>query len=414
MKVLIISHMYPSNANPAAGVFVRKQTEALVAAGVEAVIINPVPWAPFFLCWNPRWRRYAQIPDMEKDGAVPVYHPRYLEFPKGFLFASTAGRYYSGMAAVLHGLFEKWRPDVIQAHVAFPDGAAAIRFGEEYVIPVVVTVHGMDFLKTLQRGPACERGVKQALNKADRVILVSDTLRENFGIDQWMEDPDKCRVIYNGVNLTDIVTTDRQAAQSGDFGHATRTVDIGQASPVLLTVGNLNKKKAHAYVLKALPDLLRRFPQLVYRIVGEGEERGRLERMTDELGLRARVVFLGGLSHEEAMAEMAACTLMALPSWDEGFGIVYLEAMAHGKPVIGTQGEGAAGLIERENVGLTVPARDSAAIARAACEILGDKEIARAMGQRGREAIRTQFTWSLNAKRTLSLYEEVLKEKRGQ
>lgn len=401
MKVLIISHMYPSLANPISGIFVQKQTEALIAGGVEAVLINPVPWTPFFLRWRPRWLRYAQIPRLEKDQGFPVFHPRYLEFPKGFLLGSLAGRYYWSMAAMLHGLFKKWRPDVIQAHVAFPDGAAAVKFGKEYGIPVVVTVHGMDFLITLQRGPVCKRGVQRALNKADRVVLVSEALRENFGLEQWIGDPAKCHVIHNGVNLTDIVTDGQAAAP---------VTDDSQADPVLLSVGHLNKKKAHAYVLRALPALLKRFPQLSYRIVGDGEERGELERLTDELGLRAHVVFLGRLSHPEAMREMAACQVMALPSWDEGFGIVYLEAMAHGKPVIGTQGEGAARLIERENVGLTVPARDAAAIARAACEILGDCELAQAMGQRGQEVVSTQFTWSLNAERTLCLYKDLLKE----
>lgn len=403
MKVLIISHMYPSPANPISGIFVQKQTEALVAGGVEAVLINPVPWAPFFLRWHLRWRRYAQISHRERapGQGFTVLHPRYLEFPQGFLFASMAARYYSGMAATVRRLLKKWRPDVIHAHVAFPDGAAAVRLGKEYGIPVVVTVHGMDFLITMQRSEACKHGVQQALNKADRVILVSETLKDNFGIEEWIGRLDKCQVIYNGVNLTDIVTNDRLVTQAGRDS---------QSAFVLLTVGHLNKKKAHAYVLQALPDLLRCFPKLTYRIVGDGEERGELERLINSLGLRSQVVLLGRLNHQETMAEMAACDIMLLPSWDEGFGIVYLEAMAHGKPVIGTQGEGAARLIEREQVGLTVPARDVAAIADAACKLLSNGELAQAMGQRGREVVLTQFTWSLNAERTLGLYNEMLKE----
>ncbi|MCL1851861.1 MAG: glycosyltransferase [Peptococcaceae bacterium] len=400
MKVLVISHMYPSQEIPVSGIFVRKQTEALVGAGVEAVVINPVPWAPFFLRWHPRWRRYANALRREENRGGTVLRPRYVEFPKGFLFASTPGRYYRGMAPTLRNLLKEWRPDIIHAHVAFPDGAAAVRFGEEYGIPVVVTVHGMDFLATLKRGPACERCVKQTLVKADRVILVSEVLRENFGLEQWIDDVKKCRVIYNGVHLDDVITS-KQVDVSGDGS---------RFAPVLLTVGNLTPKKGQAYVLKALPALLEHFPHLIYKIVGDGEERSKLEHLADELEVREHVSFLGALSHQEAMREMADCDVMVMPSWDEGFGIVYLEAMAHGKPVIGTQGEGAAGLIEKEDVGLTVPAGDAAAIARASNRILSSRELACAMGQRGQEIVSQQLTWNHNAERTMDLYQDVLKD----
>jgi glycosyltransferase involved in cell wall biosynthesis len=405
LKILVISHMYPTCANPVAGIFVQGQTHALVDARVEAVVINPIPWVPIFLWWHPRWRGYAQIPRVEKDRGITVLHPRYLEFPKGFLFASMADRYYWGVNATVDKLLEEWRPDIIQAHVAFPDGVAAARFREKYGIPVVVTIHGMDFFITMRRGLACKRGVKQALIKADRVVLVSEALKENFGIEEWINDIEKCRVIYNGARVGNVLSsqTPNEAVEESQ-------ADAKRGTPLLLTVGFLNKPKGHAYVLRALPDLLKNFPKLVYRIVGDGSERSELERLVEELEIQAHVAFLGELRHEEAMCEMAACDIMVMPSWNEGFGVVYLEAMAHGKPVIGTQGEGAAKLIEREKVGLTVPAQDAAAITHAVYEILSNRELAQAMGQRGREVVAAQFTWSHNAEQMLNLYNEMLED----
>ena len=429
MKVLIISHMYPSCATPLGGIFVQKQAEAFVDAGVEVVLINPVPWVPFLLTWNSRWRPYAQIPHVETDRGMTVYYPRFVEFPKGFLFSSVAGRFYSGMAPLMRELLKEWRPDIIQAHVAYPDGVAAIRFGKEHGIPVVVTVHGLDLYYTINFSPACERGVKYALNEADRVILVSEALIKNYGIEQWINDPGKLKVIYNGMHFSDIVTNEKPNVSGGNCrqteDRATDQADdclreseslrernslreSSKQAPVLLTVGFLIERKGQAYVLRALPELLERFPGLTYRIVGDGEDRSELERLAVTLGVRSQVVFLGNLSHKEAMGEMAACDLMVLPSWDEGFGVVYLEAMAHAKPVIGIRGEGAALLIEKEKVGLTVPVRDSEAIACAVGEILGDRELARAMGLRGRDVVLTQFTWEHNAERTIGLYRDVL------
>jgi glycosyltransferase involved in cell wall biosynthesis len=389
--------MYPSASSSINGIFVQKQTEALLAAGIEAVLVNPVPWVPLFLRWNQRWRSYSQIPRKEHSQNMTVYHPRYVEFPKGWLYTTTAARYYAGVASLMHKLCKKWRPDVIQAHVAYPDGAAAVRIGKKFDIPVVVTIHGLDFHYTLTHSRTCKRNIRRTLRGADRVIMVSEALQKNYGVEQWIDDLDKCRVIYNGVHIADTVA---------DL-HSTRQKDNSEFAPVLLTVGFLNRKKGHTYVLKALPGLLKQFPRLTYRIAGDGKERGALVRLATELGVLPHVVFLGALSHKEAMNEMAACDIMVLPSWDEGFGVVYLEAMAHAKPVIGTQGEGAALLIDREKVGMTVPARDADAITHAVSRILGSCELAQSMGQKGRDVVVSQFTWEHNAERTISLYKEL-------
>lgn len=431
MRVLIISHMYPSCVTPVGGIFVQKQAEAFVDAGVEVVLVNPVPWVPPFLDWHPRWRLFRQVPRREQHHGMTVHYPRFVELPKGLLFSSVAGRFYMGIASLVRRIIKEWRPDVIQAHAAYPDGVAAVRFGNEYGIPVVVTVHGLDLYYTLNFSLACEHSVKYALSGADRVVLVSEALQKNYGIEQWI-DLDKLSVIYNGMSFSDIVTDEQDrdlgAEQKegrydrdndgdegccdrdnhGDEGHCDRNNYGSDDAPVLLTVGFLIERKGHAYVLRALPELLGRFPRLTYRIVGDGEERARLERLAETLGVRSHVVFLGDLCHRDAMGEMAGCDVMVLPSWDEGFGVVYLEAMAHAKPVIGIQGEGAALLIESEKVGITVPAHDSQAIACAAGEILGDRELARGMGRRGRDVVLTQFTWEHNAERTIRLYKGLI------
>ena len=406
MRVLIISHMYPTEASPLSGIFVQKQAEALMAAGVELRLIHPTPWAPALLRWNARWRAYGAIPEQERHGELTVYHPRVVEFPRGLFFAQAPGRYRRGMAPRVAEIVDTWRPNLIHAHVAHPDGAAAVAFGARYRLPVVVTIHGQDFAQTLQKNEACARSVKGTLARADRVILVSDKLRTRYGLDQWATDLDKYRVIYNGVHLSDVVREVPPGVPA--FNDDGSEGEAEPAEPVLLTVGFLRGAKGHAYVIQALPALVRTYPNLTYRIVGQGAERAALTQLAGDLGVQNHVVFCGELPHAAAMREMAACDVMVLPSWDEGFGVVYLEALAHAKPIIGTVGEGIAPLIERERVGLTVPPRDSAALARAIGALLADPAQARAMGVRGRTLVETQFTWDHNAEQTLSLYRELV------
>lgn len=404
MRILVISHMYPTKANPLSGIFVRKQAEALLGCGAEVTLVNPTPWVPSFFKGRTRWGNYAEIPSCEMYRGMEVYHPRVVELPKGYLFAHYPKSYILGMSRTVDRLFREKRFDLIHAHVAHPDGAAAVHFGEKYNLPVVVTIHGQDFAHTLKRSPRCARSVKDTLGKADKVILVSDKLRYSYGLEEWADDLSKYEVIYNGVHLEDIAGIQDNSRKTS----AGVNREAKPGGPVLLTVGFLREPKGHTYVLEALPRLLAKYPNLVYRIVGDGAERKKLEELTSRLGLKDHVEFKGSLPHDRAMQEMAKCDIFVMPSWNEAFGVVYLEAMAHGKPVIGTKGEGIAPLIEKEGVGLTVPPRDSEAVARAVDKLLGVPQQAGEMGERGRKLVRSKFTWEHNARRTLDVYREAI------
>lgn len=389
MRVLMLSHMYPNVVSPLGGIFVRQQAQALVRLGVEVKVVAPVPWVPGFMAGRGKWGGYPSVPFEEQPDGFSVFHPRVLEFPRSFFFEYYPTTFAWGMQRVvteqiLQGV------DIIHAHVAHPDGAAALRFSRKFNIPVVVTIHGQDFAYTLNRSRKCAESVRATLKDAARVILVSDKLKNQYGLETWVDQLGKYRVIYNGVNFEDVVYKQRAS------GH------------ILLTVGFLRPDKGHAVVLKALPALIQEFPDLEYRIVGDGSEREKLEALTEELGIGRHVVFLGSLPHPVAMNEMAQCDLFILPSWNEAFGIVYLEAMAHGKPIIGTTGEGISEIISKEGVGRAVPAKDVLAITEGIRELFKNPEQAKAMGTRGSNLVTRKFTWGYNAQKTLKIYEEII------
>jgi phosphatidylinositol alpha-1,6-mannosyltransferase len=170
---------------------------------------------------------------------------------------------------------------------------------------------------------------------------------------------------------------------------------------VILAVGRWaasERYKGVDHLIAAMARLRTRWPDVQLVAVGEGDDRPRLENLAAEHGVRRHVHFLHGLSLAALAACYSACEIFALPSRAEGFGLVYLEAMACGKPVIGGAHGGAPEVIEDGVTGYLVPHGDVTQIVTALETLLRDPEHARAMGARGRARVHRQFRFSTFAK----------------
>ncbi len=186
--------------------------------------------------------------------------------------------------------------------------------------------------------------------------------------------------------------------------------DSGQR-PVVLTVGRIassERYKGHDVMLEAWPSVLRRLPDAVYWIVGGGDDLTRLESKARELGVAASVRFTGPVSPEELAVCYHRCSVFAMPARTEldaraprgeGFGIVYLEAMAHGKPVLGPRVGAPAEFIRTGEHGLLVDPASANEVANALIELLGDPERARRMGEAARQFVRSEFSFESFCKR---------------
>lgn len=186
--------------------------------------------------------------------------------------------------------------------------------------------------------------------------------------------------------------------------------DDGQP-PIVLTVGRVasfERYKGHDVMLEAWSSVLRRFPDAVYWIVGGGNDLARLEEKARELGIAASVRFVGPLSPEELDVCYHRCCVFAMPARTEldaraprgeGFGIVYLEAMAHGKPVVGPRVGAPAEFIRAGEHGLLVDPASANEVADALIELLGDPERARRMGEAARRFVTSEFSFESFCKR---------------
>jgi glycosyltransferase involved in cell wall biosynthesis len=276
-----------------------------------------------------------------------------------------------------------WRPElVIAAHISVAPLAQVI---EKYTkIPYWLVLHGIEAWGKLP--PAKRRALGDAARYVTltRFTLDATVLRHALGNPAAVLLPPPVEV--------------RAHRASGNSG-ASHT-----AAPMVLTVGRLaaaERYKGHDIMLEAWPTVLRRVPGAEYWIVGDGDDRKRLESRAQELGIAESVRFTGALTGDQLSEAYERCSIFAMPArtelqgeapQGEGFGIVFLEAMAHGKPVVGPRNGAPAEFIRSDEHGLLVDPSDRAEIAQALIGLLGDPERCRRMGENAREWVAREFT----------------------
>jgi len=296
----------------------------------------------------------------------------------------------------------RWRPDlIICTHLALgPVAAVAATIGKR---PYWVVVHGIEAWCSLPYGK------RAALRQADRVIVTSAFNQEQVLKRQGI-DPDRMSSLPCAL---DEKLLSVQATSDGRKCNLHRYFSYDRR--VLLTVGRMvasERYKGHDMVLRALPAVVAEVPNLTYVLVGDGDDRARLEKLAAELGLAAHVVFTGEVSDLELAAFYRRSKVFVLPARTviddqspkgEGFGIVYLEAMAFGLPIVGPNNGAPAELVDDGKNGLVVDPDDPGQIASAVIKLLSNPNAARRMGQAGRKRVLKEFSYEAFRERVRQL-----------
>jgi glycosyltransferase involved in cell wall biosynthesis len=266
-------------------------------------------------------------------------------------------------ALQVFGLAWRERPAVIiSTHVNFAPMALLAKWlcGTRYV----VVAHGIDV------HPALSRMRALALRRADAVWAVSRWTRERvlaLGV-----EPARVQVVGNTVDAERFglgapgAATAEEATLRARYG-------LAPGDRVLLTVARLDdaeRYKGVDTVLRALPALQAQVPGLRYLIVGSGSDQPRIERLADELGVGDRVVFCGFVGTDALPPHFRLADAFVMPSRGEGFGIVFLEAMACGTPVVGGNEDGTRDALADGVLGRLVDPGDAAALADALASLL--------------------------------------------
>lgn len=346
----------------------------------------------------PRWsalltkraKKYIEVPARHSLDGIEVYFPRYIILPRHMFFEYSGDWYYNAIKGMTAQLYSTWPFDIIHAHVALPDGYAGAKLKGTYNRPLIITVHGQDVNYTVQRNSVSRAKVTEALSGADAVVAVSSMLKKSLA---EFVDGGKIEVIHNGIDINIVE-------------HPKTIKERYINKKIIVSVGNLFKSKGQHIVIKALREIVGRHKDVVYIIVGKGPYREELERLVNRLELQPYVEFTGQLPHDKAMEYVQACDIFALPSYPEGFGIAFVEAMAYGKAVIACKGTGIEDVIRDRENGLLVEPDNVDAVAQSICRLLDDEAYAQTIGQHAKLSV-DELTWENNARQLDQLYEKV-------
>lgn len=226
---------------------------------------------------------------------------------------------------------------------------------------------------------------------------------------EWNLPETKLHLLYPGVDTRRFVPASYDESIRRELGWVDRTV--------LLTVGRLQKRKGHDMLIRALPAIRQRHPDVLYAIVGDGEERPYLQSLASEQGVPKHIQFLGEVGEEQLSRCYQQCDLFVLPNRAigrdvEGFGMVLLEAQACGKPVIAGDSGGTAETMNVPDTGRIVNCEEPEPLASAINELLDDPKRMEEMGRRGREWVCERFDWQALVKQATTSFEEDLTRRR--
>lgn len=292
--------------------------------------------------------------DVKNIDGIHVIGTKGLNIPgvRGLMFKKNAKK-------ALENLLEKEDIDIIHGHYLFPAGAAAVEVGKEHGIKTYVTAHGSDMFELYKTQPLMRSTIKKVLRDADGVFAVSNALKHEIIATGVTGIAAKTKISWNSVDVN------KFSSRSDDSFKIENKLED---KPIVLFVGNLIKRKNVDSLLEA-KKIANSDYYLV--IVGEGPQYKKLKKKVDDENIRD-VIFTGARSDVEHI--IPSCDVLVLPSFSESFGLVLIEALACGKPVIGSDVGGITEIIN-DDVGLLVNPTKISSIARAIDNIVNDDDL---------------------------------------
>jgi len=395
MNILTYTSLFPSRLNPVHGIFVSQLSQALARLARIQLI---VPENGLLQLIERARKSFAQgqevIQTAEHAAAGIPDHPfdvircRFWTTPKILKFIDYRLMTFFSERAFAHGLTVK--PDLVHAHYAYPDAAAAYLLARKAGLPLVVTCHGSD-VNVLTRYPARRRIIGRTLSQASAVIAVSGALAD--GVATLGVDPERIHHIPNGVDLSRF--------PQGDKKEARRKLGLPLQGALIAAVGRLEPVKGYDRLLRAVA--LLDDTRLI--LVGDGSLAHALKRQAGELGIAERVIFAGMVEHSALAPYFQAADALAMASHSEGWPTVIYEALACGTPVVAPAVGGIPEALPGTSLGLVLPASEPHMLAYGIREVLG-----RNFDRSELRRTASLHDWDAVARRYMDLFELVLRQ----
>lgn len=378
--LLVITPIYPNqDESVITGTFVKSQVAELKQHFQKVIVIVPVLRSFGFLGQDKLCKDYTY-------DNVEVYYPRSIYVPIVWLSKVLI----DNRLQVVERCIEEHHLhfDLIHAHFTWPSGYIGVRLKEKYGKPVITTIHengdwfdqevGMDH-------PL----INTAWSGADALIRVN---RKDVPVLKRYNE--QVYSIPNGFSPT---------FHPIDTTVARERLGLPEDAKIIFTLGHLIKRKGFNYLIDAMEQIYNQRNDVFCFIGGAGPERGSLQGQIDRLHLGEKVKLLGSVPSDILPLWMNACNLFVLPSLSESFGVVQIEALACGKPVVSARNRGSEEVVISDEYGLLVEPANS--------EDLAEKILVALDREWDREAIveyAQRYTWEDIAKEITEVYTRIL------
>ncbi|NJE03843.1 glycosyltransferase family 4 protein [Thermococcus sp. MV11] len=378
--LLVISPWFPDEHNTKiVGIFVKDQVAALGKYFKEIIVMSPRPHGIDRDLKNYSW------------GNIRVYYPRFFHIPVSYFRKRYPDNSAKAILKIIHR--EKIKVDLIHSHFTSA-GIIGLRLKSVLNIPMVITVHENPewFLREYHSGNETVYSAWKNANALIRVNKKDFELLKNFNNNVFY--------VPNGFDSSLFREVDKIIAR--------KQLGIPIGKKIILNVANLVPIKGHEYLISAMERVVKARDDILLIIIGNGPLRHKLEKQIKILNLEHHVKLVGAKPHQEIPLWMNAADTFVLSSLKESFGVVVIEALAVGTPVVATVNGGSEQIITSKDYGLLAEPANA--------EDLAEKILIALEKEWDREKIRQyakQFTWDNVAKKILEIYSCVIMEKEG-
>jgi glycosyltransferase involved in cell wall biosynthesis len=393
MNVLLLSWEYPPRIVGGLGTHVHKLSTNLAKQGVNIhVITKDVPGASDY--------EFSEGVHIHR---VPLYPP---EIPQEDWVPWTLQFNVALLERTIPIINEKiGKVHVLHAH-DWLVAHAAIALKHAYRIPLVATIHATEYGRHQGHLPGIMQKIIHQVEwwltfESVRTICCSNYMRDE--VVKIFELPeDKVDVIPNGIEFDDFstnVTTD-----------LVRMKYVEPDKKMVLFVGRLVYEKGVQTVIEAMPMVMDQIPDVRFLVVGTGPHARKLKAMSEESGLDEKVKFLGYIDGKSLIKFYKCADLTVVPSLYEPFGMVVLEAMVAGSPVIVADTGGLKEIVVHEETGLKFTPGDPVSLSEAIIRVLSDQELSRRLTSDARNFIGERYSWGRIALGTIEVYRRAVRE----
>ncbi len=345
---------------------------------------------------------FPGAPIYEELNGIKVYrastelgHPNFLTW--AFLFNHFLEKKMAGVSRNVDF-------DVVHVH-DWLTGFAGISFKHQMQKPLVSTIHGTE----IGRAQGLHNPDSLTIDgiewwttyEANKIIVTSASMKAEIQ-GHFRLPPEKIEIVPNGIDTKRYNASVDQSAVKGRYG-------VHPDEKLVLCVGRLVPQKGIEYLIRAVPRIAERYPEAKFIIVGEGWLRGHLEYIARSTGHQWKITFTGWVPDQELIALLNSADALVVPSIYEPFGIVALEGMAAGVPVVASDVGGLAEIVEHEHTGILAYSRSPESIAWAVGRVLSDPDHSKEMVQNAQEMVQKTYSWEAIAMKTAKIYKEVVR-----